>query len=148
MGRLGELNEAVAAAKRPRAKSAAPEAAVHTPVPVSIDMAPVAAALESLKGAFESSEKGGVVADDIRQGVQALLKGLAPLLKPAELEVEAIVKAIEAIPQPQFEMVVPGGEAVPYTFDIEYRGDGRIQRVVATPGSTAPQESLKQFDYS
>ena len=66
--------------------------------------------------------------------MKALLKGLEPLLKPAELDVAAIVEAIGAIPAPQFEMVLPDADPVPYTFEIQRDGSGNIERVLATPG--------------
>lgn len=96
---------------------------------VEPDHTPILAALEAIAERLKAPEP-----IDLKQPVQALIRGLKPLLKQNEIDLTPLVKAVEGIKFPDMPEY-PSAEAGPYTFDIQRNGDGSMSRVVATPGA-------------
>lgn len=118
-GRLGHVQ----AALRRQEEGDPPPAA-----PDGVDYTPLLQALEAIRKQIEGVKTPKPA--DLKQPVQALLKGLEPLLKAPEIDLTPLVKAVEGLEMPAVQFP----EASPYTFHIDRDQNGFLERVVARPG--------------
>lgn len=141
MGRLSHVTKALERAN------------AGEPIP---DDARLVAALEAIAARIKTPDP-----TDLSPHVQALLKGLAPLLvqkeadlkphvealirglkpaKPQALDLAPLIKAVQGLTLPEApDIAFP--EAGPYTFDIERDNNGYMRRVIATPGRPEKESS-------